>query len=234
MVSEIPKSPESTVSSDVTVQADDSTTYSTLEVHKGRFLEADPGSAPIVRPDPDYLKIATYDQNDHKEIIVTETALADDDEIPTRNPEQTILGFKRRNFFVSLLILMVVVVVAAAVGGGVGGAAIKRNKHEAVSISSPSNSTTSPTITAESYANTGLAVMQWTNQSGTLHKRIYYQDNANKIRESTWDNNTDFNTAWNINTISDSVKPGTPIAAVAGYPHASYNYTLVSLCMLVR
>lgn len=243
MVSESGKSQESTVSSDDTVQVEDNTTYSTLEVHKGRLLEADPSSAPIVRADPDYLKIATYDDNNHKEIVVTETPLADDadadTDISTHNPEQRILGLKRKTFFITLLIL-IFIVIAAAVGGGVGGATVKRSKNETTktsspaSPSSPSNSTASSTFTAESYANTGLAVMQWTDQSGILHKRLYYQDNANKVRESAWNNNTDFNTTWNINTISGSVKPGTPIAAVAGYPHASYNYTLVSLCLLAR
>jgi len=41
--------------------------------------------------------------------------------------------------------------------------------------------------------------------------------------------NTAFDTVWKINIISDAVKPGTPIAALAGYPHASYNYSLVRI-----
>ena len=30
-----------------------------------------------------------------------------------------------------------------------------------------------------------------------------------------------------VNAVSDPVKPITPIAAAAGYPHASFNYSLV-------
>ena len=69
--------------------------------------------------------------------------------------------------------------------------------------------------------------MQWTDQNGTLHKRVYYQGKDNKLRESAWDNSTAPDTPWQIDTISDPVKPVTPIAATAGYPHASYNYSLV-------
>lgn len=234
MVPETPTTPESPVSSDTTAQAADSTTYSTLEVHHGKFVESDPNSAPIVRPDPDFLKIATYDPDNHKEIVVTETALLEGSEVSTSNTEQKILGLKRKTFFITLAVL-IIVVLAAAIGGGIGGAAANRGKNEPAKASSPVNSTSSTSVTAsatttaETYANTGLAVMQWTDQSGILYKKLYYQDNANKIKESSWDNSTDFNTTWSINTISDSVMPETPIAAVAGYPHASYNYTLVSL-----
>lgn len=74
--------------------------------------------------------------------------------------------------------------------------------------------------------------MQWTDLNGTLRKRLYYQDSNDKIRESAWDNNTSFDTTWKVNAISDPAKPGTPIAAVAGYPHASHNYSLVHIVYL--
>ena len=41
------------------------------------------------------------------------------------------------------------------------------------------------------------------------------------------DNSTDIKAAWTDQAISDAVKPNTPISAAAGWPHASYNYTLV-------
>ena len=69
--------------------------------------------------------------------------------------------------------------------------------------------------------------MQWTDLNGTLHKRLYYQDNDDKIRDAAWENNTAFNTDWEVSIIANAAKPGTPIAAVAGYPHASYKYSLV-------
>ena len=71
-----------------------------------------------------------------------------------------------------------------------------------------------------------MAAIQWTDLNGTAHKRVYYQDQNNKIVESAWDNSSTFD-AWEVNTISDAVKPSTPIAAVAGYPHVSHNYSLV-------
>ncbi|KAL8634537.1 MAG: hypothetical protein Q9228_007868, partial [Teloschistes exilis] len=69
--------------------------------------------------------------------------------------------------------------------------------------------------------------MQWTDLEGTSHKRIYYQDKSAKIRESAWDNGSPFDAAWQVTTISDAVKPGTHIAAAAGYPHADYDYSPV-------
>ncbi|KAL8879575.1 MAG: hypothetical protein Q9192_008205, partial [Flavoplaca navasiana] len=77
------------------------------------------------------------------------------------------------------------------------------------------------------YTNTGLAALQWTDLNRTLHKRVYYQDAMNKLRESAWDNSTASRTPWRINTISNAVKPGTPLAAAAGYPHANYSFSPV-------
>lgn len=236
---------ESPVTSESTLRGAENSTYSTLEVHHGRFIEADstsapivrsepdPTSVPIVRPEPDSSKIVTYDHNADKEIIVTETALPDGSDSTNSTPEQKILGLRRKTFFI-VLAAIIVIVAAAAIGGGVGGvaaAAASRSKEQTTQTSNSTNTTTTATSTvaAALYANTGLAVMQWTDQNGVLHKKLYYQDKTDKVRESAWDNSTDFNTDWTIETISDGVKPGTPIAAVAGYPHASYNYTLVSV-----
>ena len=116
-----------------------------------------------------------------------------------------------------------------------GGTIAARNRELTATVPKNISSPTppqAPTTTRVRYANTGLAVMQWTDLNGTLHKRLYYQDNSDKIRESAWDNSTAFDTAWDVNAISDAVKPGTPIAAAAGYPHASYNYSLVRIAYL--
>jgi len=178
--------------------------------------------------------MTSYDHNSQKEMVVTGTSL------PAPSPEahtpaqSKILGMKRKTFFIVLAAILAVVI-AAAVGGGVGGAMASRkddSKAQAL-VGSPSpnttaNSNTTTTTTKALYANTGLAAMQWTDPDGTLYKRIYYQDKDNKVRESAWDNSTALDTPWQINTISDAVKPGTPISAVAGWPHASYNYSLVS------
>lgn len=135
--------------------------------------------------------------------------------------ERRIMGFKRKTFFV-LISVTLAMVVAVVVGGSVGGSLATHNRRSTrTSTSNPS------TISRNTYANRGLAAMQWADLNGTLHKRLYYQDNAGKIQESAWDKNSAIKIAWQINSISDAAKPATPIAAAAGYPHASLNYTLV-------
>lgn len=127
-------------------------------------------------------------------------------------------------------------VVAAAVGGGVASAKAAHgggtngtppSVESAPTTTIPSNST--PVTSGSLYANTGISAMQWTDRNGTMHKRLYYQNQNDQIVESAWDNNTAFDAAWEVNRVSDTVKPGTPVAAVAGYPHASYNFPLVRL-----
>ena len=83
-----------------------------------------------------------------------------------------------------MLAALLVAVVVAAVGGGVGGAAARRNKeHSAIASGTltPTPSTPTNTTSAARYANTGLAAMQWTDQKGTLHKQVYYQDKDSKM-----------------------------------------------------
>ena len=141
--------------------------------------------------------------------------------------EPTIFGLKRKTFSI-LLATVLVVVVAAIVGGAVGGTAAARNRvSNAVALITTLPPTPAPT--RPPYANTGLAALQYTDLNGTLHKRVHYQDNSNKIRESAWDNSSAFDASWQVNNISDAVKPGTPITAATGYPYANYSYALVSL-----
>ena len=149
---------------------------------------------------------------------------------PTRLTTETrILGLKRKTFFV-LLVASFVLVIAGAIGGGVGGTkSMQDGKKTPTSSLAPSAtipSSIKPSITSTPYANTGMAAVQWTDLNGTAHKRVYYQDQNNKIVESAWDNSSTFD-AWEVNTISDAVRPSTPIAAAAGYPHASHNFSLV-------
>jgi len=239
-------SPVSPGTSDSTAtHVDDNVPYSTLEVHAGRFVEHDESAAPTVRPmsysekekhfrPMSYSeKMTSYDNNAQKEIVVTETPVPErvaatppPDAQPAAQPG--ILGMKRKTFFVVLAVALVTIV-AAAVGGGVGAIPNRKDdsKPQASNSSTPTNTTT-----GARFANTGLAAMQWTDPNGTMHKRIYYQDKDNKVRESAWDNSTAFDTPWQINAISEASKPGTPIAAVAGWPHASYNYSLVSRYLL--
>lgn len=231
------------------VPAPGDTQYSTLEVDHNCWLENDRKAALIVDQDhkdekilsdhdvgkaalivgqdPKDEKILSY-SDDGKQAVVTDGHNAPAESTrPTE--ERKIFGLKRRTFFI-LLPVVLIVIIAAAVGGGVGGSRAARNRKQTDNASSTTPQT--PATTRGRYANTGLAAMQWTDLNGTLHKRLYYQDN-NKVRESAWDNDTAFDTAWKVNVISDAVKPATPIAAVAGYPHASYNYSLASIAYLL-
>ena len=208
----------------------DNAPYSTLEVHSGRFVEYDGGAAPTVRPTSYSEKMMSNDNNDQKQVVVGEIPLPETVVTPPPEVQQPaqpkILGMKRKTFFV-VLAAALIAVIAAAVGGGVGGAMASR-KTKGSSLGSNNSTSTSNSTTKALYANTGLAAMQWTDPNGTLYKRVYYQDIDNKIRESAWDNSTAFDLPWQINAISDPAKPGTPISAVAGWPHASYNYSLVT------
>lgn len=228
--------------------APEDTQYSNLEVDHNRWLENDGNAAPIVGQDPKGEKILSYSDVGKQVAPVDEKVVSYDDvgkqavtvdvdnaqSEPSRlTEERKIFGLRRKTFFI--LLAVVLVLIAAAVGGGVGGTSAARNREDTAAVPTNTPSPTppqAPTTTQALYANTGLAAMQWTDLNGTLHKRVYYQDNNDQIRESAWDNSTAFDTAWVINNISDAVKPGTPIAAAAGYPHASYNYSLVRITYL--
>ena len=149
-------------------------------------------------------------------------------------PTPKIIGLQRKTF-IRLLFVLLVIILGSAIGGGVGGSRAVRQKNKAESLSQPAPSTIQTTISANiplptqagRYTNTGLAALQWTDLNRTLHKRVYYQDAMNKLRESAWDNSTTPRTPWRVNTISNAVKPGTPLAAAAGYPHADHSYAPV-------
>ncbi|KAL9118892.1 MAG: hypothetical protein Q9187_004552, partial [Circinaria calcarea] len=207
--------------------------FSTLEVDHNRWLENDGKAAPIVYQDPKDEKIISYNDVGKQAVVVDLSSYPSESSCPTE--EHKILGLRRKKFFILLLVVLVLII-AGAVGGGIGGTIAARSRVQSATIPTDNPSPTlpqSPTTTRVQYANTGLAAMQWTNPNGTLHKRLYYQDNKDKIRESAWNNNTAFTAAWEVNPISDAVKPGTPIAAAAGYPHASYNYSLVRIADLL-
>lgn len=229
-------------SAPIPVPAD--THYSTLEVDRNRWLENDGTAAPIVYQDPKNEKILNYNgfgkaalivgqdpgnekmviqDDDGKQVVAASPYNAQAESPPAK--ERKIFGLRRKMFFI-LSVMVLVLIIAGAVGGGVGGTVAARNRKKTATAPK------APTAVRVGYAKTGLAAMQWTDLNGTLHKRLYYQDNKDKIRESAWDNSTSFNTAWKINAISNAVKPGTPIAAAAGYPHASYNYSLVRIAHL--
>jgi hypothetical protein len=211
------------------VPAPENTQYSNLEVDRNRWLENDSEAAPIVVQNPKDEKLISH--TDEKIISyndVGKQAVVADWEPSRPIEERKIFGLRRKTFFILLTVLLILII-ASAVGGGVGRTIAARRKNQTATVPTTPTLLQAPTTTQVRYANTGLAAMQWTDLNGTLHNRLYYQDNSNKLRESAWDNSTTFDSAWKVNAISDAVKPGTPIAAAAGYPHASYNYSLVRI-----
>lgn len=180
-------------------------------------------------------KIVNYNDVD-KQAVVAESHDVQPD--PSHPMKQTrILGVRRIIFWtlLSIALLLTVIIVGASVGSTIA----KRNRqHNSTEqdtteqdIAVPPESR--PPTPRARYANTGLSAITWTDLNGTLHKRVYYQDSNDKLREAAWDNSTALGAPWDINTISDRVKPGTPIASAAGYPHASFNYSLVGSILLL-
>lgn len=212
------------------MSASDDSQYSTLELHQGYLLEHDSEAAPIVGQDPRNEKIISY-VDVGKQAVVADVNDVQSESSPSAE-ERKIFGLRRKTFFI-LLAVVLILITAVAIGGGVGGTMATQDREKSASVPIPSPTPAqAPTTTRSLYTNTGLAATQWTDLNGTLHKRLYYQDNRNKIRESAWDNSTAFDTPWEVNAIGGSAKPGTPIAAAAGYPHARYNYTLVRIAYL--
>ena len=139
-------------------------------------------------------------------------------------PEGCIITGPRCRKILVLRSVVLVLTIAGPVKGGVDRTMHARAKQK---IATVPTSTPAP-INQVRYANTGLAALQWTNLNATLHKRVYYQDHSKKIRQSAWDDSTTCDTVWQVNTISGAFKSGTPVTAAAGYPQASYNYSLVN------
>ena len=168
-------------------------------------------------------KIISYNEIGKQAIAVKVSEQESEPLQPVR--EERYLFCLRHKKLSVIVFLILVLIIAGTVGGGVGGTRHTRVENSGVIRPVPTSPPTGGSKTQ--YANTGLAAIQWTDLNGTLHKSVYYQDKDNKIRESAWNNGTTFNAAWQINVIGNAVKPGTPIAAAAGYPHASHNYSLV-------
>lgn len=221
------------------------TQYSTLEFDNNRWLEKNVQNAPIacqelerqtsIRGSEGKL-VSHYDEkitryNDVGKQVITAPQIDTPQQPFKRGEVRALLGSKR-NTRKRLIGLALVVIVVTVIGGSVGGTRAIHKSADAddQNPGGPSTDVTSdpsPT-TPLPFKNTGLAAMQWTDLNGTLHRRLYYQDFSARIRESSWDNSSAFNAQWDIHTIGDAVKSETPIAAVAGYPHANHTYSLVS------
>jgi hypothetical protein len=123
---------------------------------------------------------------------------------------------KRQSVAASLLITLVLVVVA--VGTWIG---VRKHGKE------PSNRQL-----AQFDSNaTGMAALYWMTPTGDKHYGVYYQNTSGTIMELAYDS---VNATWKsdeVTNLTHQTRPGTSLAAAAGWPHANYSYTLVSSCI---
>jgi hypothetical protein len=146
-----------------------------------------------------------------------------------------IWGVRRKLFWI-FVALAVIVVLAASIGGGVGArlAGDARTK-QIVPTSDPDtiagNSTTSPGPARAPFRNLGIAALRWVDGKNVRHFHVYSQSTNSthtRILESTWDSDGQ---TWTVAPITDDdadeVKPGTPIAVAARFPHTNTGIELV-------
>ena len=128
--------------------------------------------------------------------------------------QRTICGWasQPRWFSIVLAALTIAVVVGLAVGITVGLQNAHR-KHDSASNASPSQASTS----AIGINNgSSLAAIAFNDTLGFLHYRVYYQDDAGKIKESSWNNSSNL---WQVsNSALGQAKMNTPLAAIVTGP----------------
>lgn len=123
---------------------------------------------------------------------------------------------KRCWLFVVLAVLTVAVVVGLVVGI-VFGLRNSHRKSQAFGTASGINNGSSLGVSNSS----SLASIAFNDTLGILHHRVYYQDNAGTIKESSWNNSSN---QWQVsNSAIGQAKMNTPLAAiVTGPPQYSF------------
>ena len=136
--------------------------------------------------------------------------------------QRTICGLASKIswFSVVLAALTIAVVVGLAVGLTVGLQNAHR-KHENASGSSSSQASSTATGIINSSIlgvsnSSSLAAIAFNDTLGVLHQRVYYQDDAGKIKESSWNASTNL---WQVsNPAIGLAKMNTPLAAIVTGP----------------
>lgn len=132
--------------------------------------------------------------------------------------------------FLGLLVLFILIMIAVIVGAVVG--TQNHKKPQATSAPLPaSNDTTSP-VNITMRDRSDLASIAWNDTDGTTHRRLYFQDTNNSVRESLWDSKGQ---AWTLNpALIGHARADSPLAAaVSGLtgaqlvrlPPAWYSFT---------
>ncbi|KAI4095950.1 MAG: hypothetical protein LQ344_001331 [Seirophora lacunosa] len=139
---------------------------------------------------------------------------------PNTPPNRTILGLRRRTFWIALVLSLVVV--AAIVGGAVGGTVGKgQNSDEASSPASipsdsgPATAAPLPLSASRLLDSTTISSVGWNDTQGILQQRLYIQASDNNIWELAWNATT---AAWFTSSESlGQAKSGSPLAAAVAY-----------------
>lgn len=128
----------------------------------------------------------------------------------------TILGLRRKTFWIILILSLVVL--AAIVGGAVGGTVGRHHKNKASSPSPNGTSSEPATVTPSAgklLESTTLSSAAWNDTQGTLQQRLYVQANNNNIWELSWNSST---SVWLTSSESlGQAKSGSPLAAAVAY-----------------
>lgn len=159
--------------------------------------------------------------------ILSPVTNAEEEEEADRGPfgrgnsrPRTICGLTLRKFYALVgiaFVILIAVIVAVSIS------VTKRHSSTQAGRASQNGI---PTLRSPS-----MAALSWKDQRGVDHYKVYYQDESNSILESAW-NSTQTFPSWKHAIVADptmNVQPGSPLGAAAGWPHANYSYTLVSL-----
>ncbi|KAL5878155.1 hypothetical protein ACKVWC_007305 [Pyricularia oryzae] len=142
-------------------------------------------------------------------------------------PQNTICGLRKRTFYIGIGILGLIVI-AAAVGGGVGGSIAARNASQPQEQQTPpAPSPTNRPKTSPVLQESALAGLNWKDASNDTHYQVYFQSRDGAIMESAWNPTGN---RWTVSRITDpgaDIKPGTPLAASAGFPHVNTTWDVV-------
>ena len=136
-------------------------------------------------------------------------------------PPRKICGWASKPFWFSLALaaLTIAVVVGLAVGIPLGLQNAHR-RHESASDASSSQASNPATGVNN---GSSLAAIAFNDTLGILHHRVYYQDDAGEIKESSWNSSSKL---WQVsNSAIGQAKMNTPLAAIVTGPP---QYTFVS------
>ncbi|KAF1990139.1 hypothetical protein K402DRAFT_418214 [Aulographum hederae CBS 113979] len=191
--------------------------YSSLEVDQNQWLEHQNDSAPEATHSRDTTeeKQAIYFHSPHG-AAGSQYPWPGTQDAPSK---RTICGLRRSLFYIILSIILLLII-GGAIGGAVG--ATRSNKSSETtsgSATTPGDEPPTPTVVGDVSRNTGLAALQWINPTDAAKSevRVYYQDAANDIRESTKVGSSGSWTAAKVMNLATNARGGTSIAVSAGY-----------------